>query len=141
MKRGDTLATIAKKLNVSRTDLAEANYLSTKALVSPGQNLVVPVEPALLLAGRPDRPTPVVTEVKPAPADETVVAEAATPAAEPPSDAVKVTYRVKPGDTLSSVARLYRTTVRSLMVWNRLSGDRLMPGAHLTIFASPNYLK
>jgi membrane-bound lytic murein transglycosylase D len=142
VKRGDTLGTIAKKLKVSRTDLAEANYLSTKALVSPGQNLVVPVEPALLLAGRPDRPTPVVAEVKPAAAEGKVVATASPASSDArPADAVKVSYQVKPGDTLSSVARLYRTTVRSLKVWNRLSGDRLMPGANLTIFASRNHDK
>ena len=52
-----------------------------------------------------------------------------------------MTYQVKKGDTLSSVARLYRTTVQSLKVWNRLSGDRLMPGARLTIFASRNHGK
>ncbi len=135
VKRGDTLATIAKKLKVSRTDLAEANYLSAKSRVSPGQNLIVPVEPALLLAGRPDRPTPVVAEVKVPAAEEKVVA-AKSPAAAPPADAVKMTYQVKRGDTLSSVARLYRTTVQSLKVWNRLSGDRLMPGSRLTIFAA-----
>jgi membrane-bound lytic murein transglycosylase D len=134
VKRGDTLATIAKKLSVSRTDLAEANYLSTKARVSTGQSLVVPVEPALLLAGLPDRTVPVVAEVKPAPEEKPVVVVAkALPA--PPADAVKVTYQVKTGDTLSSVARLYRTTVDALKVWNRLSGDRLMPGAQLTIYS------
>jgi membrane-bound lytic murein transglycosylase D len=137
VKRGDTLGTIAKKLRVGRTDLAEANYLSTKALVSPGQNLIVPVEPAFLLAGHPDRPVPVVAEVKPADVEEKAVAVRA-PAVAPPPDAVKVTYQVKRGDTLSSVARLYRTTVQSLKVWNRLAGDRLMPGSRLTIFASRN---
>jgi membrane-bound lytic murein transglycosylase D len=135
VKRGDTLATIARKLRVSRTDLAEANGVSTRAVVTPGQNLVVPVEPALLLAGRPDRPVPIEADVKPAAVDGTAVAVAQV-AVEPPADAVKVTYQVKKGDTLSSVARLYRTTVQSLKAWNRLSGDLLMPGAQLTIFAS-----
>jgi membrane-bound lytic murein transglycosylase D len=135
VKRGDTLATIAKKLSVSRADLAEANYLSTKARVSTGQSLVVPVEPALLLAGHPDRAVPIVAEAPPAPAEAPAVVAAgkATPA--PPADSVKVTYQVKRGDTLSSVARLYRTTVQALKVWNRLSGDRLMPGAQLTIYS------
>jgi membrane-bound lytic murein transglycosylase D len=126
VKRGDTLATIARKLSVSRTDLAEANYLSTRATVNPGQNLIVPVEPALLLAGRPDRAVP-------------VVAADAKPAPPLSGDSVKVTYQVKKGDTLSSVARLYQTTVQSLRAWNQLSSDLLMPGAQLTIFASRQY--
>jgi len=33
VKRGDTLALIAKKMHVSRTDLAEANYLRSTARV------------------------------------------------------------------------------------------------------------
>jgi membrane-bound lytic murein transglycosylase D len=133
VKRGDTLGTIANRLRVSRTDLAEANYLSTKSLVTPGQNLVVPVEPALLLAGRPDRPVPV-ADAKPPAAEERVVA-AKTPQADP-VDKVKVTYQVKPGDTLFSVARLYQTSIASLKAWNRLVSDRLMPGVNLTIFAA-----
>jgi membrane-bound lytic murein transglycosylase D len=139
VKRGDTLATIAKKLKVNRTDLAEANYVSTKARVTPGQNLVVPVEPAQLLAGRPDRPEPVLVEAeaKPAAADAGGRAGDAGEAAAVarPADAVKVTYQVKRGDTLSSVARLYRTTVQLLKAWNGLSGDRLMPGSRLTIYS------
>ena len=46
-----------------------------------------------------------------------------------------MTYEVKRGDTLSSVAARYRTTVASLKAWNGLKSDRLMPGARLTIFA------
>src|SRR5439155_6546532 len=51
-KRGDTLALIAKKLRVSRNDLAEANYLSTRARVSTGQKLMVPREATVLMASR-----------------------------------------------------------------------------------------
>ena len=35
VKRGETLATIARKLRVSRTDLAEANYLKVTSRASP----------------------------------------------------------------------------------------------------------
>src|SRR5687768_27323 len=36
VKRGETLLTISRKLKVSRADLAEANYLSTRARVTTG---------------------------------------------------------------------------------------------------------
>ena len=36
VKQGETLATIARKLSVSRTDLAEANYLTTTSRVAAG---------------------------------------------------------------------------------------------------------
>jgi hypothetical protein len=38
VKSGETLLTIARKLRVSRGDLAEANYLSVKARVRPGRS-------------------------------------------------------------------------------------------------------
>ena len=126
VKRGDTLTKIANKLRVSRTFLAEANYLSSKARVNPGQNLVIPVDPALLMAGRPDRP---------APAADTKLAAATRSPASSSAATVKVTYQVKRGDTLTAIAKLYRTSVGSLKTWNRLRGDVLRPGARLTIFA------
>lgn len=133
VKRGDTLATIARKLRVSRTDLAQANYLSTKALVNPGQNLVIPVDRALLLAGRPDRPAPAAETRVLASAERVSPPYGAAPA---PAERVKLVYEVKPGDTLFTVARFYKTTVASLKAWNSLTGDRLMPGSRLTIFAA-----
>ena len=39
---GETLAGIARKLHISRADLAEANGVATSALVSEGQELIVP---------------------------------------------------------------------------------------------------
>jgi membrane-bound lytic murein transglycosylase D len=135
VKRGDTLGTIAQKLRVNRTDLADANYLSAKSRVAPGQNLVIPVEPALLLAGRPERPVPI-AETRTVMAEEKV--SPAHGATAEPVQKVKLTYQVKRGDTLFSVAKLYRTTIASLKAWNRLAGNHLMPGSRLTIFASRN---
>jgi membrane-bound lytic murein transglycosylase D len=134
VKRGDTLTTIARKLSVSRSDLAEANYLPSRASVAPGQKLIIPVEPTRMLASRPVRPVPAAEPHPLAVADKAI---GPAPGAEP-SDRVKIIYQVKRGDTLASVARLFQTSVASLKSWNRLTGDRLMPGARLTIFtASP----
>jgi LysM repeat protein len=44
-----------------------------------------------------------------------------------------VTYRVKRGDTLSSIARLFDTTVAKLRSLNRLSGNRIAVGDRLTV--------
>ena len=52
VKRGESVATIARKLGVSRGDLAEANGLSVKARVRPGQDLLVPRAPTTALAAR-----------------------------------------------------------------------------------------
>jgi len=44
---------------------------------------------------------------------------AQTPKGEP-SEAGKLIHLVRSGDTLFSIARLYRTTVSAIMAWNHL---------------------
>jgi membrane-bound lytic murein transglycosylase D len=131
VKRGETLLTIARKLGVNRADLAEANYLSAKARVTVGQKLVIPREPSALLTARADRPAPVAESRRPA--VEQVVAKAPDASS---VDQAKLIYRVKKGDTLFSIARLYNTTVASLKTWNKIAGSTIAPGDRLTIFAS-----
>ena len=58
VKKGESIATIARKLSVSRTDLAEANALTLKSRVRAGQELIIPRAPATLLNARVDRPAP-----------------------------------------------------------------------------------
>jgi membrane-bound lytic murein transglycosylase D len=128
VKKGETLVSIAKKLKVNRTDLAEANYLSTRAKVATGERLIIPRAPALL-AARTDNPAPE-TESR-----QVDVALASTPApATDKPDQASLTYRVKRGDTLFSIAKLYRTTVASLKTWNRLRSNSIQVGQRLTIF-------
>jgi membrane-bound lytic murein transglycosylase D len=131
VKKGETLATIARKLKVNRTDLAEANYLSTRAKVNGGQRLIIPRAPALLTA-RADTPAPA-TESRQV--DVALASNVVAPAAGASTKA-SLTYRVKRGDTLFSIAKLYRTTVASLKTWNRLRTNALQVGQRLTIFTS-----
>jgi membrane-bound lytic murein transglycosylase D len=128
VKRGETLLSISRKLGLSQKELAAANYLSVKSRVATGQSLIIPRDSTVLLAARADRPEP--------PAASRVVANDMV--TEPPAtgtEDVKLVYRVKAGDTLFSVARLYRTTVQSLKVWNHLRTSAIKPGDRLTIFA------
>ena len=46
-----------------------------------------------------------------------------------------VTYRVKRGDTLFSIARLFDTTVAKLRSLNRLRGNHISVGDRLTVRA------
>ena len=133
VKRGDTLPLIARKLHVSKADLAEANDLKVTARVSAGQRLVVPSEAGVLMAARTDRSVPA-TEARSTVAHAGQLAE---PAAN--SNRVKASYAVKRGDTLASVARLYKTTVASIKTWNpRLPGTRLAAGQRLTVYRLAN---
>jgi membrane-bound lytic murein transglycosylase D len=136
VKSGESLATIARKLKVRTADLAEANSLTLRSRVTPGQRLIIPREPTTLLAARPENPAP-----------ETVVAESkpivAQPAASNPTptgeraEPQRLVYRVKRGDTLISIAKLFNTTVESLKSWNRtIRGSQIKIGDRLTIFAT-----
>ena len=132
VKRGETLTTIARKLGVRRTDLAEANYLSVRSPLRAGQKLVVPRPPAVLMASRPDRPVPAVASSS---TGDRVARASFTPSNGTHTDGrVRHVYRVRRGDTLSKIARMYHTTVSQLKEWNRLQSSRINPGQRLTIY-------
>jgi len=145
VKRGETIPSIARRLRVKQADLAAANGLSTRSRLRAGQTLVVPGAPATLLAARTPRATPpaVVASAAPAeagPADTpepaTDVTPAVKPDAVPAKAAAPVVYRVKRGDTLFAIARLFNTTVDRIKSWNRLRGNTISAGDRLTIHAA-----
>jgi membrane-bound lytic murein transglycosylase D len=134
VRKGETLLSIARKLKVNRADLAEANYLSVKSRVTPGQQLIVPRAPTLLLAARTDNPAPLVETRK---TDAVVQASVTIPtrsaSTEPQS---RVVYRVKRGDTLASIAHVFQTNVALLKKWNSLRSNTLQVGQRLTILTA-----
>ena len=136
VRSGETLLSIARKLKVSRADLAEANYLSVKSRVTPGQQLIVPRAPTLLLAARTDNPLSVEPRPAQTPAVDGIVAASSTIPNTVPQG--KLVYRVKSGDTLSSIARAFQTSVASLKKWNDLRTNSLRAGQRLTILTRTN---
>jgi membrane-bound lytic murein transglycosylase D len=146
VKKGESLSTIARKLRVGRTDLAEANNLSTKSRVQVGQQLVIPRQPTAALTASVDRNAPADQIASSRPlagvAEPATAGERSEPAASAQrvasaddSELAKVVYRVKRGDTLFSIARLFKTTVEALKSWNRLRSNIISVGDRLTIFA------
>ena len=128
VKRGETLATIARRLRVSRADLAEANQLSVRSRVATGQRLIIPRAPATLLAARTERTPP------PAVASRAIGGSA--PMASGKQRSQQITYRVKRGDTLTSIAHLFDTTVDKIKSWNRLRSSQIAAGDRLKILTS-----
>jgi membrane-bound lytic murein transglycosylase D len=122
VKRGETLTTIARKLRVNRTDLAEANYLRTSSTVKAGQKLLVPRMPSAALLARAASGAPIDT-----------AGNDATPAALEDAPTETVVHRVQRGDTLFGLARKYRTTVEQLKALNRLASNTLRIGARLIV--------
>ena len=126
VKRAESLATIARKLKVSRTDLAEANNLSIRSRVRIGQELIIPRAPTTLLAGRTERTAPAALASRPVTGSATV-ADAAPRLQSP------VVYRVKRGDTLFSIAQLFDTTVARIKSLNKIRGNAVVAGVRLKI--------
>jgi membrane-bound lytic murein transglycosylase D len=130
VKRGETLATIAKKLKVNRTDLAEANYLRTSSKVAAGTRLIIPRMPSAALLARASS-----GELEKA--AETIVADVLAGTAEetksPVTPSHARTYKVRPGDTLSAIARKTGTTITQLKNWNKLRTTNLKIGTQLLI--------
>jgi membrane-bound lytic murein transglycosylase D len=130
VKRGETLATIAKKLRVNRTDLAEANYLRTTSRVAAGTRLIIPRMPSAALLARASSGELEKTA-------EAIVADVLADTTEETKAAVQQsrarTYRVRAGDTLSAIARKTGTTIAQLKNWNKLRTTNLRIGTQLLI--------
>jgi membrane-bound lytic murein transglycosylase D len=128
VKRGETLATIARKLQVSRADLAEANYLKVTSRVGVGSKLIIPRMPSAALLARASS-----GELETA--AETIAADVLQNTVEVAKEPVRQsrTYRVRAGDTLSKIARKTGTTIAQLKNWNKLRTTNLKVGTRLLI--------
>jgi membrane-bound lytic murein transglycosylase D len=133
VKKGETLLGVARKLGVTRSDLAEANYLSTKAALRTGQRLIVPRAPSLVAAARGDSPSRVESSRVDAVNASNTVSPRASAKLES-TERVRVSHRVKPGETLFAIAKHYDTTIDSLKQWNHLRGNMIQVGQRLTIY-------
>ncbi len=106
VRRGDTLSGIARKYRVSVSDIQSVNEMRGTRIF-PNQNLMIPGRTAAAL------PRP--------------------PAAQAAQASGPVVYRVRRGDTLSRIARMFGTSVSSIKSLNQLSTDRINIGDELTV--------
>lgn len=113
VKKGEYLAKIAQKYNVSLSDLREWNNLNNN-VVFVGQKIRV---------NSPDHASKVT------PADSAVAHNkpADKPAAKPSPKVKQVYYTVQSGDTLWSIAQKYKgVTVSQIRQWNNLSSKQTL---------------
>jgi membrane-bound lytic murein transglycosylase D len=116
LKNNEKLDAVARKFDISIERLKEVNGLSGRKRLRPGQMLLVPME-------HDDAATNL---------DETYLS---SDFKAPIDDYHKRTvYRVKSGDTLSSIARRYGTSVDKLKAWNGLRANTVRAGQRLTIW-------
>ncbi|TFH73628.1 LysM peptidoglycan-binding domain-containing protein [Gammaproteobacteria bacterium LSUCC0112] len=108
IQRGDSLSGIATRFNTSVAQLVSLNQLTDAHRIRVGQQLLLPHDTNML--------TQTLAAAEPAPV---------TPGA---------AYAVRPGDTISSIARRYRVSETDILRVNGLSNpDRLAVGQQLRL--------
>ena len=115
LKGGDTLASVAKRVGISEEQLREANRVPPRYRLAPGSTILIPRDETM---------------------DEDISAESldATYALVPEqSNLRKVTYRVRRGDTVHSVARRWNVSEKDIVVWNHLTAPTLFAGQRLEL--------
>jgi len=121
VKRGETVAAVARRYKIAQGDLRKANELSARATIRTGQELMIPQRTSGGLPSAASTTPPASTTAT------TTTRAASTQAAGP------VNYRVRRGDTLLSIARQFGTTVASIKRLNQLTSDRINIGDRLTV--------
>jgi len=117
VRRGETLSIIARKYGTTMTAIADikSNKIRNRHKIREGQILLIPVPPHKYSKAW------AVSE----PSEQYY----------PPEAGDRITYVVRRGDNLSTIAEKYRTTVSKLKRWNGLYGKRyIYPGQKLTIW-------
>lgn len=124
VKKTDTNAIIAG-LKESDPDLLKVNPLASK----DGKTKVDVSQPHL------DTGDPVIVEVPtPEPTPEPTPPPPPKPKPKKKSGKKWITYKVKSGDNLWSIARRYNTHVKDIKRWNSLKSDKLKPGQKLKLY-------
>ncbi len=122
---GETLESIARRHGVPVSAIIETNHMTSPATVYPGEHLVIPrYRPATAAAMAPETR---IASNRPA---------VTAPMAPPQGGLVAppVVHVVAPGETLNSIARLYRKPVMTIARANNLALDtRVRVGEHITI--------
>jgi membrane-bound lytic murein transglycosylase D len=114
VRRGDTLSAIAKRHGIGASSLARINGISTSSTLRVGQRLKL-------------------SALVPVSSTGSATAGAVT-GTQASGDGHKVTYVVRRGDTLSSIARSLQVSINALREWNNISGSSIRAGQKLVAY-------
>jgi membrane-bound lytic murein transglycosylase D len=130
VKRGQSLASVARTYKVSVAELARANHITTKTRLRVGTELVIPVagSTAEEVGAPPAQSTPKPVAAADSKGGGSTTAKAAKAA--PPT-----THVVKPGDTLGAIATRYGATQKEIQSWNGMKGTVVKVGQKLVVSA------
>ncbi len=149
VKKGDTIIGIAKKLGVSAKKLMEANGLTAKSVIRPGQVLRVPGETTTVyhIVKKGETLSEIASRYGVKVSDLVrwnglksstirVGQRLRVELSEEPLESRELVHVVRRGESLWSIARRYGVTVSDIKRWNNLRSDRLSPGQRLVLKGS-----
>lgn len=108
VKSGDTLFGIADNHGVTVEEIVKWNGISRRHVLRPGEKLTLSQKKTVNAAKKASA-----------------------------SSKRKITYKVRPGDTLWEISRRFDVATRQIIEWNKLAADEvLQPGAKLTLMVA-----
>ena len=119
VKKGETLSVIAKKYGTTVAGMRQANNLSSKSVLIPGQSLIVPSSGLY-----PPKPA---SSAAPASASKAATGN------KPSASTTTTSYTVRKGDNLSDIATRFHVSVADLKKWNKLSSNQINAGRKLIV--------
>jgi membrane-bound lytic murein transglycosylase D len=117
VQQGDTLHSIARKFSAPIGDLQRWNNLGEDSVIHPGDRIWVGEPPAGAARG--------VGQNGPAP-QPAGPGTTTAPASSSSSAPATISHRVRKGETLNRIARLYDVTVGQVASWNHLSATAML---------------
>lgn len=125
VNRGETLGYIAQKYGTSVRGLYETNE-NLSQTIYPGQKIVVPLAPGSMEEIAVDHPTN-------QPRSSVASSSSSSRQASAPPNSVKITYKVKTGDTIGHIAEWYDIRASQIRAWNNTS-NFITVGENITIY-------
>src|SRR5690606_9482821 len=125
VRSGETLSHIARRYGVSVAAIQETNGIRNPNSIRAGRTLVIAYGNA---AGARNTASSTASATRASTNTATVAAASDT------KSSGEVTYRVRAGDSLWTIARQHGVTVADLRKWNGLdTSNRILPGQQLRI--------
>lgn len=114
LRAGETTASLARRVGIPEAQLREANRIPARYKPAPGSTLLIPRDESM------DEDIPATT------ADAQL-------ALLPEQQLRRMTYRVRKGDTVASVAKRWKVAEHDVIAWNGLTKPRLFSGQRLKL--------
>jgi len=129
IRKGDTLASIAKRYGTTVSQISQTNKLGKAPILKTGETLTIPLSgvqpPAAAASASADR-----SGRQPAAATSLTSTKSAA------NTGRSTWYTVRTGDTLFKIAANFHTSVDKLKSWNHLTSTRLDVGKKLIVSAA-----